>query len=113
MARAKVNKHGKYCFGYKTDLEESFHRVTLKYWKKGTSYQFEEYCTRRALAALNWNENRDNNSENTYYFRKTIADQFHQLLLSRTKGRKTNKMSIDFVQIFKLKLPFLKYIITS
>jgi hypothetical protein len=42
----------KYCHGLKTDLEESFHRVALKYWKKGSTYSYEEYVTRRALAFL-------------------------------------------------------------
>ena len=42
----------KYCLGLKTDLEESFYRVTLKYWKKGSTYSYEEYITKRALAFL-------------------------------------------------------------
>ena len=47
----------KYCHGLVTDLEESFHKVALNYRKKGTTYAFEEYVTKRALAALDWNEN--------------------------------------------------------
>jgi hypothetical protein len=27
----------KYCHGLKTDLKESFHRIALKYWKKGST----------------------------------------------------------------------------
>jgi len=41
--QTKNNEMEKFCKGYKTDLEEGFHRVALKYWKKGSSYQYEEY----------------------------------------------------------------------
>jgi hypothetical protein len=81
----------KYCLGLKTDLEESFHRVALKYWKKGSTYSYEEYITRRAFAFLNWNENQGKES-NSSFFQKNIADTFHQFMLQRikAKGAKTN-----------------------
>ena len=42
----------KYVNGYLTDLEESFHHSSLKYWKKGTKYSYEVYIMKKALAAL-------------------------------------------------------------
>ncbi len=87
----------KYCCGYKTDLEEGFHRVVLKYWRKGTSYEYEEYRIRRALAILHWNEKRDS-LEKPHFFRKNIADTFHKFLLTRTKGKnaKNNYYQAEF-----------------
>ena len=78
----------KYCNGFKTDLEESFHRVALKYWKKGTSYEFESYVIRRALAVLDWNENFGKiQKSRTDYFRKDIMDKFQEFLQKRSKSR--------------------------
>jgi hypothetical protein len=59
----------------------------LKYWKKGSTYSYEEYVTRRALAFLDWNENQGK-STTTSYFRKNIADTFHEFMLQRTKSKK-------------------------
>ncbi len=42
----------KYCYGYNTNLKEEFPRIVLKYWRKGTSYEYEEYCIKRALTIL-------------------------------------------------------------
>jgi hypothetical protein len=66
-------------------LEESFHRVILKYWKKGSIYKYEEYIVRRALAALGWNESREQSTY--YYFKQNIADKFNQFLQQRSKSR--------------------------
>ena len=75
--------------GYRTDLEEGFHRVVLKYWRKGTSYQYEEYRIKRALAALHWNETRETGNQ-PLIFRQNIADIFHNFLLQRTKAKNAN-----------------------
>ena len=68
----------KYCHRLVTDLKENFHRLVLKYWKKRTTYSFEEYVTRRALAALDWNENfgKTDQKETTSQFRVNIAKKF-------------------------------------
>jgi hypothetical protein len=86
----------KFCLGLKTDLEESFHRVALKYWKKGSTYAFEEYITRRALAVLDWNENFGKTEEEEYTseFRIVISKNFHQFLMSRTVGRKKSQKNL-------------------
>jgi hypothetical protein len=64
--------------------EESFHRVVLKYWKKGNNAQFEEYQLARELAVLDWNENAGQSKKTrTAYFRKKITDQFSDMM--RTK----------------------------
>src|SRR5690349_21035256 len=75
----------KYSNGYKTDLEESFHHVVLKYWKKRSTYEYEEYVLKRALAVLDWNEARETLTH--CYFRQDIADKFHEFMLSRKKSR--------------------------
>ncbi len=67
-----------------TDIEESFHRVILKYWKKGSSAQIEEYQMARELAVLDWNENAGKSKKaRTAYFRKDILDKFHAMLMQR------------------------------
>jgi hypothetical protein len=72
---------GKYSDGLLTDLEESFHHKVLKYWKKGSSYGFEEYTIRRALAFLDWNENFGKiKTHRTINFRKLIADHFSDFM---------------------------------
>ncbi len=71
----------------RTDLEESFHRVALKYWKKGTTYSFEKYITRRALAFLDWNENHNNsNYTNKKEFQGEIGDRFHKFFKQRSRA---------------------------
>jgi len=73
--------------GLLTDLEESFHRTCLKYWKKGTNYNFNEYIIRRALAGLDWNENFGKKKETkTTFFKKKIQDSFLTFLKKRKKG---------------------------
>lgn len=85
--KEKCKELQKYVDGHLTDLEESFHRVVLKYWKKGCSYQYPEYIMRRALASLDWNENVGKLKENrTNEFQKDISDRFHKFLLTRRKG---------------------------
>jgi hypothetical protein len=86
----------KYCQGLRTDLEESFHRVALKYWKKGTTYAFEEYITRRALAALDWNENfgKAEDDESTSQFRTNIGKKFHEFLMQRSVGRRAEHQNL-------------------
>lgn len=79
-------KMEKYALGYKTDLEESFHRVVLKYWKKGTSYSYEQYVTKRALAFLDWSEN-FHAAKKTSYFRKDIVDTFKKFLSTRSRAK--------------------------
>jgi hypothetical protein len=92
----------KYCHGLVTDLEESFHRVALKYWKKGTTYAFEEYVTRRALAALDWNENfgKTDQEETTSQFRIIIAKNFHQFLMQRSIGKKIEHKNVYIPKSF-------------
>ncbi len=69
----------KYANGLLTDIEESFHRLILKYWKKGSSSQFEEYQLARDLAALDWNENVGKaKDKRTAFFRKDIIDEFNK-----------------------------------
>jgi hypothetical protein len=71
----------KYCHGYLTDIEESFHRVVNKYWKKGNSSQYEEYELARNLACLDWNENvGKKGGHRTCYFRKDICDTFDKMM---------------------------------
>ena len=72
----------KYCHGYLTDIEESFHRVVNKYWKKGNSSQYEEYQLARNLACLDWNENvGKKDGHRTCYFCKDICDLFDKMML--------------------------------
>jgi hypothetical protein len=74
----------KYANGLLTDIEESFHRLILKYWKKGSSSQFEEYQLARELAALDWNENIGQPKDNrTTFFRKNIIDNFNKMMSNR------------------------------
>jgi hypothetical protein len=71
----------KYKDGLLTDIEESFHRLILKYWRKGNSSHFEEYQMARELAALDWNENiQKPKGKRTSYFRKDIIDNFNKLM---------------------------------
>ena len=82
----------KYSDGLLTDLEESFHRVALKYWKKGTSYGLEEYFMRRALAFLDWNENFSKpEAKRTTNFRKSIASTFTHFMASKWNDRNFEK----------------------
>jgi len=82
------NNMEKYSDGLLTDLEESFHRVALKYWKKGSSLCFEEYIVRRALAFLDWNENFGKPKlKRTTDFRKEIARTFTQFLSTKINNR--------------------------
>jgi DNA-binding NtrC family response regulator len=83
--QTRNNEMEKFCEGYRTDLEEGFHRVVLKYWRKETSYQYEEYRIRRALAALHWQVRET--KRKLCVFRQTIADTFHNFLMQRTKSR--------------------------
>jgi len=82
----------KYSGGYLTDLEESFHFFSMKYWRKTKTYSFEGYKARRALAALDWNENARNfqaktgtcqKSQKTFQFKKNIMASFHAFFLKK------------------------------
>ena len=73
----------KYCDGLLTDLEESFHNLNKKYWRKGVQYSFRNYMAKRALAALDWCEQTHfrqispkNTYSNEYLFEKRIAQAF-------------------------------------
>ena len=53
-----------------TDLEESFHNLNKKCWKKGVQYSFRNYMAKPALTILNWCEHthfRSNSPANTYF----------------------------------------------
>jgi len=81
----------KYSGGYLTDLEESFHFFSMKYWRKTKTYSFEGYKARRALAALDWNENAGNSAKTqtsqksykTCNFKKNIMASFHAFFLKK------------------------------
>jgi hypothetical protein len=77
----------RYVYGDKTDLEEAFHRTSLKYWKKGRSYSKENYIARRALAAMHWNENYGK-EKNTYKFLEEIRKEVDNMFDQRRTGRK-------------------------
>ena len=79
----------KYCDGLLTDLEESFHNMNKKYWRKGVQYSFRNYMARRALAALDWCEQTHFRQEakntktvytNKYLFEKQIAQPFDEYI---------------------------------
>ena len=53
--------------------------MCLKYFTKGVPYKFENYKARRALAAMDWNENEGahvGRKTKTYHFIDTILNQF-------------------------------------
>lgn len=76
-----------YKLGLLTDIEESFHNSSLKYWKKGKAYQLETWCRKRAWSALDWNENFGKEAKkHTNNFRKQVREKFHEFLKSRVKG---------------------------
>jgi hypothetical protein len=79
----------KYMYGHLTSLEESFHRVALKYWKKGTSYGYEEYIARRSLAFLDWNERfgKEESERKVFAFRQEIAATFSTYCDSRKAAK--------------------------
>lgn len=80
-----------YIHGDLTDLEESFHKTSLKFWKKGVGYETDTYIAKRALAALYWNENFGKSKQQKgHIFLQEIANRFGEYMRTRAKGIHTD-----------------------
>jgi hypothetical protein len=97
----------RYCDGLLTDLEESFHNLNKKYWRKGVQYSFRNYMARRALAALDWCEQthfRSNSPINTYsnkyLFEKRIAQAFDDFMWTRSPNKATSYPRVSYGIIY-------------
>jgi hypothetical protein len=62
-------------FAVFTSEEESFHNVCRVYWRKGVPYGLANYCARRSLVALDWQENH-RKKKRSYTFRQSLLQLF-------------------------------------
>lgn len=66
-------------FNVFTSEEESSHRVSLVYWRKGYRYGWRAWCARQNLKVLDWNENhgsRESKYDHSTEFRCALLAKF-------------------------------------